>query len=222
MVEVWEGMRVVCKTCGKTFDAYPSKFRVYCSKECYRASKGATLICKVCGKKFRVYPNEIKRRKTCSKKCLGEWLKRKPRPKNWKTKNCEVCGKEFHYYPTKRGDVHRFCSNKCRAIGISLDWKRKRKVYFEKSFTRDKNFRRVLRKRLEELGGEKCLICGWHEAPVDVCHIIPRKEGGDATLSNVVFLCPNHHRMYDMGLIQREHLVALVQRQRLDTANSSQ
>jgi len=205
-------MQVTCKVCGRIFDAWPSKFRSYCSKECYRASGGVKIICKVCGKEFKVRPNEANSRKTCSKECLSKWP-RKPRPKHWKTKNCEICGREFHFYPTKRGDVHRFCSNKCRSAGFSRDRKQKRRAHFEKSFTKDRNFRRVLRRHLQEFGGQKCLICGWDEASVDVCHITPRKEGGESTLRNVVFLCPNHHRMYDEGLIQREHLVALAQQQ---------
>ena len=69
-----------------------------------------------------------------------------------------------------------------------------------------------MRNRLTLLiGGDKCFICGWDEAPNDVCHLIPVKDGGKETIENMILLCPNHHRMLDRGLIQREHLASLIQ-----------
>lgn len=212
-------MLVTCETCGKSFETWPSKFRRFCSRKCYEESrKTATMACKICGKKFKVHPSQIKRRKTCSKECFGKWRSLHPKGKTWKTKKCEVCGKEFHFYPDRRPNrsERRFCSNKCRGVGISLDAKRKRKVYFSKIFGNHRNFRRRLRYYLQEFSDGRCEICGWNAATIDICHIIPRKEGGEATLANVVFLCPNHHRMYDEGLIQREHLAALARKRQLD------
>jgi len=47
----------------------------------------------------------------------------------------------------------------------------------------------------------RCAICGWAEAPCDVCHIVAKKSGGSDSLDNVVMLCPNHHRVFDRGMI---------------------
>lgn len=41
----------------------------------------------------------------------------------------------------------------------------------------------------------KCVICGWNKANCDIHHIVPRKEGGNNDNSNLVFVCPNCHRM---------------------------
>jgi 5-methylcytosine-specific restriction endonuclease McrA len=43
--------------------------------------------------------------------------------------------------------------------------------------------------------------------PNEVCHIIPAHAGGQMTLENLILLCPNHHQMYDKGLIPRESLL---------------
>jgi predicted restriction endonuclease len=53
---------------------------------------------------------------------------------------------------------------------------------------------------------KECVICGWSEASIDVCHIIPKNCGGTDTFDNVVVLCPNHHRMFDNGLISKDLL----------------
>lgn len=53
---------------------------------------------------------------------------------------------------------------------------------------------------------DRCALCGWSEAPCDVAHIIARKAGGEDTLENVTMLCPNHHRMYDLGLISQSRI----------------
>jgi len=47
----------------------------------------------------------------------------------------------------------------------------------------------------------KCCICGWDKASVDWAHITPRNEGGDYNYKNIVPLCPNHHRLFDIGLL---------------------
>lgn len=43
-----------------------------------------------------------------------------------------------------------------------------------------------------------CVICGERRV-VDAAHLIPRKEGGWGTVSNIIPMCPTHHRCYDKG-----------------------
>jgi predicted restriction endonuclease len=45
------------------------------------------------------------------------------------------------------------------------------------------------------------MACGWDEAPVDLCHITPRAAGGSNNEENLLLLCPNHHRLLDLGLL---------------------
>jgi len=55
--------------------------------------------------------------------------------------------------------------------------------------------------------GDKCAICGWHEASCDVHHLVERHNGGKNTVENAIVLCPNHHRTaHERGL---EHLLQL-------------
>jgi predicted restriction endonuclease len=58
-------------------------------------------------------------------------------------------------------------------------------------------FRKMIRSRFID----RCAICGWVEAPCDVAHIVARKNGGTDDLENIVMLCPNHHRLFDLGKV---------------------
>jgi hypothetical protein len=68
--------------------------------------------------------------------------------------------------------------------------------------------RKVARVLMEESGREKkCAVCGF-DAHVEVCHIKPISQFDRETLllevnsfDNLVYLCPNHHTLLDMGLI---------------------
>ena len=49
----------------------------------------------------------------------------------------------------------------------------------------------------KELFGQlpkKCQICGFYKI-IDVHHLVPRSKGGSNERSNLVVLCPNHHKM---------------------------
>lgn len=44
---------------------------------------------------------------------------------------------------------------------------------------------------------QTCEICGKHDVTFDKAHWIARRDGGDATTSNILLLCPNCHRKLD-------------------------
>lgn len=54
---------------------------------------------------------------------------------------------------------------------------------------------RTRKKMLLRMGLVRCVICGWDEATCDVHHINGR---GDEH-SNLIMLCPNHHRVAEEG-----------------------
>lgn len=56
-------------------------------------------------------------------------------------------------------------------------------------------------KAMKRLYGDQCMRCGWDEAPCDSHHIEARRNGGKYMLSNGVLLCPNCHRLAEMGKI---------------------
>lgn len=60
--------------------------------------------------------------------------------------------------------------------------------------------------------GQKCEWCGEQIDHPEVHHIVPRSEGGPNERTNLIGLCPNHHRMADSGGISQSKLKAKVRR----------
>ena len=54
-----------------------------------------------------------------------------------------------------------------------------------------------------------CSICGWNKSSCDIHHIIPHKDGGSDSNSNLCILCPNCHRLVHTGFIKQEDLINL-------------
>jgi predicted restriction endonuclease len=55
-------------------------------------------------------------------------------------------------------------------------------------------------------------VCGWEEAACDGHHIRPVGKGGKNALANVIVLCPNHHRLADVGKLTEDDLRATWER----------
>lgn len=59
-----------------------------------------------------------------------------------------------------------------------------------------------VKKILNEHNLLKCEVCGFDQT-IDLCHIISHKEGGAFDIdSNLLILCPNHHRLFDSGQLK--------------------
>jgi len=62
--------------------------------------------------------------------------------------------------------------------------------------------KRVSKTRVQTLEGSRrqeaktCEICGWDRF-VELAHIVPACKGGTYEKINILFLCPNHHRLFD-------------------------
>lgn len=41
---------------------------------------------------------------------------------------------------------------------------------------------------------KKCIVCGFDKI-IDVHHLVAKSKGGSHDLSNLIILCPNHHKM---------------------------
>jgi predicted restriction endonuclease len=50
-----------------------------------------------------------------------------------------------------------------------------------------------------------CEICGW-DRNVERAHINAATDGWKLTPSNVMMLCPNHHRAFDSGQLTMDEL----------------
>jgi predicted restriction endonuclease len=49
----------------------------------------------------------------------------------------------------------------------------------------------------------QCCICGWNKGTCDAHHII----SGINEISNILFLCPNDHRLTHQNIISQEELL---------------
>jgi hypothetical protein len=153
--------------------------------------------CKHCGKML------LNNRKVfCDASCRNAHQKIEPTHgvPSKTTKNCEVCGREFMFNLSMRPNAVT-CSRKC--LGIWQSSKRTGLLLKGGEYSCNQTFRQMARK----LFIDQCAICGWKETPCDVCHIVAIKDGGPNTFDNVTILCPNHHRMFDRGLISIQEVI---------------
>jgi len=54
----------------------------------------------------------------------------------------------------------------------------------------------------------QCKICNFNRY-IEKCHIIPKRLYGGDDENNIVYLCPNHHKLLDNGLLNLEELALL-------------
>jgi hypothetical protein len=56
---------------------------------------------------------------------------------------------------------------------------------------------------------EPCAICGFERITAE-CHIIPRCYGGPDNIDNFIYLCPNHHHLFDKHRLTSEEFNLLL------------
>lgn len=61
-------------------------------------------------------------------------------------------------------------------------------------------------KAMRRIYTNQCMRCGWNEAFCDTHHITPRSNGGTYSIDNGVILCPNCHRLANLGMVVAEEL----------------
>lgn len=66
------------------------------------------------------------------------------------------------------------------------------------------------KKQVETLKTRGCEICGWDKASRDIHHVVAVSQGGANDASNLITLCPNHHRMADQEKIDISKLYILI------------
>lgn len=123
------------------------------------------------------------------------------------TKLCSVdnCDKKHycknlcnaHYRKEKRKKISTFVENT--------------RTNYEKgdinfTYKHHENWARALKKCF----GNKCMLCGWKEDSCDAHHIVPKREGGLNNLKNGIVLCPNHHKLADIGKLKKEYLSEII------------
>lgn len=203
------------------------KIPVFCSQECqkryYQDECYVTVICENCGKEKRISKGDFNKSKSkkffCDRSCAASYSNKTRTINNgiiWKYDNngkskkgynkCPICG-ELKYYRSK---LCKKCSDKER----SLIKERTLGSYIEGHkylTTKCGDIRRDARRTLEESQIDKvCAYCQNHDFDeiLEVHHIKGILEFDNETtineinsISNLVWLCPNHHIMLEKGLI---------------------
>jgi DNA polymerase III alpha subunit len=77
-----------------------------------------------------------------------------------------------------------------------------RKDFSKQSVPGQVNFRNIAFYNYEY----KCVFCNWNKGSLDVNHLIGNRKSNNNP-SNLVWLCPNHHRMYTERKITKEEVI---------------
>jgi hypothetical protein len=212
----------ICKHCGKTFEKskqYLSKNRYKepkfccqkCQKEWYEENSYVTVKCEKCDKEFKIlksaYDKSENKHFFCSHSCSASYNNAKKEKKKKSYNKCPICG-NLKYY---KSEVCSDCRNKekrkikDRTLGLFIDGKK----YLTSKCS---EIRKDARRTIEESKKEKvCAYCHNHEFDniLEVHHIKGILEfDREATIAeinnedNLIWLCPNHHKMLEMGLIE--------------------
>ena len=157
--------------------------------------------CPVCGETFYVFPSS--NHVTCAKdSCYRQWqrLTTSARGQNKIMVLCDHCGRPIRRYPSQIiGNRYHFCNRFCAEHHHSI------------LFSAEQNGRwsggklsyQQAQARIRD--NYSCVICGFNLS-TDVHHITPKAQGGTDDFSNLITLCPNHHRLANLNIISVEHL----------------
>jgi hypothetical protein len=180
----------ICSVCGEEFSVSKSRNRQYCSKECSTQAQiklEQYTHCAYCGKEL-----VRKSRQFCSQECYRHFRYEKS------ARFCIDCGKPLSGNSTRTNVRCVTCMHKYNFEERSKEtWGGDKQIV-----------RRYVRKLIRDLGWEKkCAICGYDNY-LELCHIKPVYTfPPEATLaeinapSNLVYLCPNHHKELDNGIL---------------------
>lgn len=165
-----------------------------CNKE-HNGSYGSGRYCSEKCARARTLSNE-------SREKISKALKGKEKPnKIIHLHICENCGDEFEKYLKKGRKKH--CNNCKRKVPRARKPREMKSILELSNRTVQKLFRRA------NIG---CSICSWKESTCDIHHIISKKDGGSDENTNLICVCPNHHRMIHDKKINKYSLEFLKER----------
>lgn len=209
-----------CLVCKKEFYSNPknelSNIRgKFCSRECWKAKVKKRIEifkCDNCGKKFE-RPSWRNKSKPlnhifCDSKCYGEYrsnnigeyklYSRKGKKSVASELDCDLLKKEYYSNKLRIIDIaekyncsYTIVNYRMKFCGITTD----RTRYSDGKS--EGYWKRYMRKK-----HKGCQVCGWDKDVCDVAHIIPRKRNGCYKEENLLYLCPNCHRLFDKGKLK--------------------
>ena len=153
--------------------------------------KTVNKICKECDNSFDALLKEHNRGNAnfCSISCA---MKNSNRQRKQINKICKHCGRDFQSTNINA----KYCSQSCKQKNYRLT---------------SKHILGKEKQLIDNIRKEPCSICNWTESSRDVHHIVPVSKGGKNVESNLISLCPNHHRMVHNNLISENDLYKAIE-----------
>lgn len=123
--------------------------------------------------------------------------------------NCLHCNNEIEAYKTRSKAIRKFCDRSCAASYNNKLYPKKKYDPFTLKKDMDRSSialyaRKVL---MEADVPKKCKVCEYDGIALQACHIISVSSFSPDTpiaiinsLSNLVWLCANHHIEFDAGI----------------------
>jgi len=147
--------------------------------------------CLNCEKELTSYrsPSSKNKPKFCGYKCYHE-AQSKGLTSHKKTIlkfNCENCNREF-IVTNRRRRKRKYCSIKCSNIAKRRGRNKRNKTHAMLMINKRKS--------------KSCYICNWSRF-IETCHIVSASKGGTYEDVNILYLCPNHHRLFDNNLLDQ-------------------
>lgn len=166
---------------------------------------GITVECARCGAVVPRQPSEVSKTSFCSAACRDEYRREHRGSEHPSYRRvrvaCLTCGQPFDTQPARAAIP--YCSRACGAEG------RRRKAAGRTTKPDAMHRGKALAAQARDGGG--CRICGFRIA-LNVHHIRPKAKGGSNQLDNLIALCPNHHAMAHLGLLDADALTAAIAR----------
>lgn len=151
--------------------------------------------CSHCQKQFNTSPYKLLQpRIYCSWECKKKGLERTH------TEPCHQCGADVTRRRSafRRGGADRvFCGRSCSSQWRAENPSAERLANYGKQAN-------VFRNRYDDA----CFLCGFDRV-VEFCHLIAAKDLGTVHPDNIVTLCPNHHTLFDKGLLTSDEMEKL-------------
>lgn len=187
-----------CKVCGKEFTNY--KAQKYCGWNCWlkiHEAKYVTLQCDLCGKSFNRLKWYLSTTKDCKRFCSKECSSKGKSPG----------GRRIKYnFLTRELLEEQYLKKNKTLLTIAKEYDVSYHNIHDRVRTfgllKGKNPYKSYKTLVYGKYSGKCKICGWKEGRCDIHHIVERKDGGTNDITNLVLLCPNHHRLWHEGKLK--------------------
>lgn len=192
-------IKVICDTCGKSFEKYESRVgkNNFCNRECYNKFHSKNTIkakCEICGKNFTGYNYNANR--FCSRECYNKFHNIKN-----KERKCPTCNKIFIAKSTEDKYCSWECYNKDRHPPKNKNhWNWQGGVSIENDH-RDSSQYKIWRKNVYMRDNYQCVKCG-SKIKLNAHHIKSWKDYPELRydLNNGITLCEKchieHHKKY--------------------------